>query len=156
MRGSTRNTRIRETNRTSRIDLEFGEVGACWEHICWRVDVRYVDLIHQIRPADHMGRNHSAAHFISTTQQRVLALLFGQPDRSFHATEIIRLAGSGSAAALRAPLHGAQPRRPAQARGLGPRREPAARVPALLAAPLGEGTTGLKGRAGMCGIMCVY
>jgi predicted nucleotidyltransferase len=32
----------------------------------------------------------------STTQQRVLGLLFGQPDRSFYATEIIRLAGAGS------------------------------------------------------------
>lgn len=32
----------------------------------------------------------------STTQQRVLALLFGQPDRSFYASELIRLAGSGS------------------------------------------------------------
>lgn len=39
--------------------LEFGEVGAYWEHIGWRVDVRYVDLIHQIRPADHMGRLRS-------------------------------------------------------------------------------------------------
>jgi len=32
----------------------------------------------------------------STTQQRVLGLLFGQPDRSFYATEIIGLAGAGS------------------------------------------------------------
>jgi predicted nucleotidyltransferase len=30
------------------------------------------------------------------TQQRVLALLFGQPKRSFFATELIRLAGAGS------------------------------------------------------------
>ena len=32
----------------------------------------------------------------SGTQQRVLGLLFGQPERSFYATELINLAGSGS------------------------------------------------------------
>src|SRR5665811_2106352 len=32
----------------------------------------------------------------STTQQRVFGLLFGQPDRSFYATEMIGLAGVGS------------------------------------------------------------
>lgn len=32
----------------------------------------------------------------STTQQRVLGLLFGQPERSFYATELINLAGAGS------------------------------------------------------------
>lgn len=37
----------------------------------------------------------------SSTQQRVLGLLFGQPERSFFATEIIRLAGAGSGAAQR-------------------------------------------------------
>lgn len=37
----------------------------------------------------------------STTQQRVLALLFGQPDRSFYATELIRLVGAGSGAVQR-------------------------------------------------------
>jgi len=35
----------------------------------------------------------------STTQQRVLGLLFGQPDRSFYATELIALAAAGSGAA---------------------------------------------------------
>lgn len=35
------------------------------------------------------------------TQQRVLAFLFGQPDRSFFATELIRLTGSGSGAVQR-------------------------------------------------------
>jgi predicted nucleotidyltransferase len=34
-------------------------------------------------------------------QLRVLALLIGQPDRQFHASEIIRLAGSGSGAVQR-------------------------------------------------------
>jgi predicted nucleotidyltransferase len=37
----------------------------------------------------------------SMTQQRVLGLLFGQPDRSFYATEIIALAGAGSGAVQR-------------------------------------------------------
>jgi hypothetical protein len=37
----------------------------------------------------------------SSTQSRVLALLFGQPDRSFYATELIRLAGAGSGAVQR-------------------------------------------------------
>ena len=37
----------------------------------------------------------------STTQQRLLGLLFGQPDRSFYATELIELAGAGSGAVQR-------------------------------------------------------
>ena len=37
----------------------------------------------------------------STTQQRVLGLLFGQPDRSFYATELIALTGGGSGAVQR-------------------------------------------------------
>jgi predicted nucleotidyltransferase len=37
----------------------------------------------------------------SKTQQRVLALVFGQPDRSFFATELIQLTGSGSGAIQR-------------------------------------------------------
>lgn len=37
----------------------------------------------------------------SRTQQRVLAFLFGQPDRSFYATELISLAGGGSGAIQR-------------------------------------------------------
>ena len=37
----------------------------------------------------------------SSTQQRVLAILFGQPDRSFYAAEIIRMAASGSGAVQR-------------------------------------------------------
>ncbi|MDY7539805.1 nucleotidyltransferase domain-containing protein [Undibacterium sp. 5I1] len=37
----------------------------------------------------------------SKTQQRVLAVLFGQPDRSFYANEIIALADSGSGAVQR-------------------------------------------------------
>jgi predicted nucleotidyltransferase len=37
----------------------------------------------------------------STTQQRVLGLLFGQPSRSFYATELIALTGAGSGAVQR-------------------------------------------------------
>ena len=37
----------------------------------------------------------------TTTQQRMLALLFGQPSRSFFATELIGLTGSGSGAVQR-------------------------------------------------------
>lgn len=37
----------------------------------------------------------------STTQQRVLGLIFGQPDRSFYATELIGLTGAGSGAVQR-------------------------------------------------------
>lgn len=37
----------------------------------------------------------------SGTKQRVLGLLFGQPSRSFYATELIGLAGSGSGAVQR-------------------------------------------------------
>lgn len=42
-----------------------------------------------------------ASALFSGTQQRVLGLLFGQPDRSFYATEIINLAGVGSGAVQR-------------------------------------------------------
>ena len=33
--------------------LEFGNAGAYWEKIGWRVDIRFRELIHQVRPADH-------------------------------------------------------------------------------------------------------
>ena len=46
-------------------------------------------------------RSSLADALFSTTQQRVLALLFGQPDRSFYATELIRLVGAGSGAVQR-------------------------------------------------------
>jgi predicted nucleotidyltransferase len=42
-----------------------------------------------------------AAALFSGTQQRVLGFLFGQPDRSFYATELISLAGVGSGAVQR-------------------------------------------------------
>jgi hypothetical protein len=34
---------------------EFGQAGLNWSLIGWRVDVRWVPLSHQIRPADHIG-----------------------------------------------------------------------------------------------------
>lgn len=47
-------------------------------------------------------RQHGLADALfSTTQQRVLGLIFGQPDRSFYATEIIAVTGAGSGAAQR-------------------------------------------------------
>ena len=42
-----------------------------------------------------------AAALFSPVLQRVLGLLFGQPDRSFQSAELIRLAGSGTGAAHR-------------------------------------------------------
>ncbi len=46
-------------------------------------------------------RTSLAAALFSNTQQRVLAFLFGQPQRSYFATELIRLAGGGSGAVQR-------------------------------------------------------
>lgn len=47
-------------------------------------------------------RTASLAHALfSGTRQRVLRLLFGQPERSYYATELIALAGSGSGAVQR-------------------------------------------------------
>jgi predicted nucleotidyltransferase len=42
-----------------------------------------------------------AASLFSRTQQRVLGLLFGQPERSYFATELIALAGAGSGSVQR-------------------------------------------------------
>ena len=36
--------------------LEFGTVGAYWNKIGWRVDVRFVELRNSIRPIDHIDR----------------------------------------------------------------------------------------------------
>jgi predicted nucleotidyltransferase len=48
--------------------------------------------------AKHIGLSDA---LFSGTQQRVLAFLFGQPERSFFATELIGLAGGGSGAVQR-------------------------------------------------------
>lgn len=34
---------------------EFGATGPNWDDIGWKVDVYYHDLVHQVRPADHMA-----------------------------------------------------------------------------------------------------
>lgn len=47
------------------------------------------------------GRTSLADALFSMTRQRMLAYLFGQPERSFFATELIRLAGGGSGAVQR-------------------------------------------------------
>src|SRR5262245_62609075 len=48
------------------------------------------------------SRQKSLADALFTkTQQRVLGVLFGNPDRSFYASELIRTAGTGSGAAQR-------------------------------------------------------
>ena len=36
--------------------LEFGNVGANWDLIGWRVDVAFQELLHKVRPADYMDR----------------------------------------------------------------------------------------------------
>ena len=46
-------------------------------------------------------RTSLADALFTTTQQRVLSLLFGQPSRSFFASELIELTGSGSGAVQR-------------------------------------------------------
>lgn len=56
------------------------------------------------KTAAHPRKPRSASladALFSGTQQRVLAWLFGQPDRSFYATELIGLAGAGSGAVQR-------------------------------------------------------
>ena len=55
------------------------------------------------KPAKYSVRQGTslADALFSNTQQRVLAYLFGQPDRSFFATELIKLAGGGSGAVQR-------------------------------------------------------
>src|SRR5947207_10966962 len=47
------------------------------------------------------SRKSLADALFTKTQQRVLRLLFGQPDRSFYASELIRDGGTGSGAAQR-------------------------------------------------------
>jgi predicted nucleotidyltransferase len=53
------------------------------------------------RTAARPVASNLASALFSTTQQRVFKLLFGQPHRSFFATELIGLTGSGSGAVQR-------------------------------------------------------
>jgi predicted nucleotidyltransferase len=61
--------------------------------------------IRKKRRSQRSGRKRASSGLadalFTTTQQRVLALLFGQPARSFYATELIELTGSGSGAVQR-------------------------------------------------------
>jgi predicted nucleotidyltransferase len=53
------------------------------------------------RPAPRAVSTGLADVLFTPVQQRVLGLLFGQPDRRFQSAELIRLAGSGTGAAHR-------------------------------------------------------
>jgi predicted nucleotidyltransferase len=53
------------------------------------------------KPSATTAPSGVADALFTITQQRVLGLLFGQPDRSFFATEVIALAGGGSGATQR-------------------------------------------------------
>jgi predicted nucleotidyltransferase len=53
------------------------------------------------KPAPAPARTSVADALFSATQQRVLGLLFGQPQRSFFTSELIALAGGGSGAVQR-------------------------------------------------------
>lgn len=53
------------------------------------------------RPPAALKRTSLANALFSSVQQRVLGYLFGQPERSFFATELIKLAGGGSGAVQR-------------------------------------------------------
>jgi len=53
---------------------------------------------HKILPGDSFG---FAGALFSSTQQKLLALLFGQSERSFYARELIGLTGSGTGAVTR-------------------------------------------------------
>jgi predicted nucleotidyltransferase len=61
-------------------------------------------LLPTLGPRAKRGQPHRtslADALLTRTQQRVLGLLFGQPGRSFYASEVIRVAGTGSGAAQR-------------------------------------------------------
>ncbi len=55
----------------------------------------------RVRAAGKWRATSLATAVFSKTQQRVLALLFGQPDRSFYASELIQMARGGSGAVQR-------------------------------------------------------
>lgn len=53
------------------------------------------------KPKSRKSRRSLADALFTKTQQRVLGVLFGAPDRSFYASELIRMASTGSGAAQR-------------------------------------------------------
>jgi predicted nucleotidyltransferase len=60
-----------------------------------------VPILGMARKAVRQRRKSLADALFTRTQQRVLGVLFGQPHRSFYASELIRTAGTGSGAAQR-------------------------------------------------------
>lgn len=58
-------------------------------------------ILGMAKKASRQGRKSLADALFTKTQQRVLGVLFGQPDRSVYASELIRMAGTGSGAAQR-------------------------------------------------------
>jgi predicted nucleotidyltransferase len=58
-------------------------------------------ILGMAKGASRQGRKSLADALFTKTQQRVLGVLFGQPDRSVYASELIRMAGTGSGAAQR-------------------------------------------------------
>lgn len=54
-----------------------------------------------VKKTVRQGQKSLADALFTKTQQRVLGVLFGQPDRSVYANELIRMAGTGSGAAQR-------------------------------------------------------
>lgn len=57
--------------------------------------------VHSPSASPAADRSSLADALFSGTQQRILGLLFGQPERSFHADELITLTSSGSGAVQR-------------------------------------------------------
>jgi predicted nucleotidyltransferase len=57
--------------------------------------------VEDVGPPAYQRSSGLADALFSTVQQRVLAYLFGQPERSFYATELIKLVGGGSGAVQR-------------------------------------------------------
>ncbi|MCR4375775.1 MAG: transcriptional regulator [Acidobacteria bacterium] len=60
-----------------------------------------VPILGMITASRRSAGESLADALLTKTQQRVLGALFGQPDRSFYASELIRDAGTGSGAAQR-------------------------------------------------------
>lgn len=58
-------------------------------------------ILGSISKAVSAPRRSLADALFTRTQQRVLGVLFGETDRSFYASELIRMAGTGSGAAQR-------------------------------------------------------
>jgi predicted nucleotidyltransferase len=60
-----------------------------------------VPILGMTKNVPRQSRKSLADGLFTKTQQRVLGVLFGQPDRSTYASELIRTAGTGSGAAQR-------------------------------------------------------